>query len=394
MYNISKKRFFALILVAVLLGGAISFGGVMLYQHTISESVNVNRADFEILKDTYEKYGMLGQLQQIIDTNYYKDVPYEQIRPWLCKGLFAGLEDPYSYYMTKSEYEKMSVYTTGELYGIGVVFSRTEDGHVVIDKVMDDSPAEDAGLHVGDYITVIDGTPCDASNFEEMGGMLRGTPGTTVKVTYSRNGASKTVTVARAKIVYDSVFPEILDGDIGYIYISAFEKQTGADFKTELRNMEMKGVKGIVIDLRNNGGGIVESGVTVADSLLEEGVITYLEYKDGTREYHKSDSSATSIPFVILVNEQTASTSEIITAAVKESKRGKVVGTKTFGKGVIQKIMPRTNGDAVRLTVAQYFSPGGKVIQDEGVEPDVIVKQKEGDSKDRQLEEAIRLLRK
>ncbi|MCR5482664.1 MAG: S41 family peptidase [Clostridia bacterium] len=394
MYYISKKKFLILVIAAIILGGTLTFGGVMLYQHTISDSVNISRSDFEKLQENYENYGMLGQLQQVIDTQYYKDVPYSQIKPWICKGLFAGLEDPYSYYMTKSEYEKMSVYTTGELYGIGVIFSPAEDGGIVIVNVMENSPADEAGIEAGDYIKAVDGTAVDASNYEDVSGKLRGTPGTKVKVTYSRNGKEKTVTVTRAKIVYDSVFPKVIDGNTGYIQISAFEKQTGKDFKTELRNMEMKGVDGIIIDLRNNGGGIVESGVEVADALLKEGVITYLEFKDGTRQYHKSDSGATSIPYVLLVNEQTASTSEIIAAAVKDSGSGKIIGTKTFGKGVIQKVMPLVNGDAIRLTVAQYFSPSGKVIQDEGVQPDISVEQKAGDSRDYQLEEALKLLRK
>ena len=190
-----------------------------------------------------------------------------------------------------------------------------------------------------------------------------------------------------------TVRSEILDGGIGYIRISSFEEKTADDFKEHLRDLELKGVKGFVLDLRDNGGGLVEVSVEVADALLEEGVVTYTEDRKGNKEYYKSEPGKTNLNYVVLVNGGTASASEIITGAIKDQKSGIIVGATTYGKGIIQSIEQLSNGDAVKLTIMQYFSPNGNVIHKVGVKPDIEVEELIDDELDQQLEKAIELLK-
>ena len=189
-----------------------------------------------------------------------------------------------------------------------------------------------------------------------------------------------------------SVRSEVLEGNIGYIRISSFEEKTAEDFKQHLRDLELKGVKGLVLDLRDNGGGLVEVSVEIADMLLGEGVVTYTEDREGNKNYYKSNTGATNLPYVVLVNGGTASASEIITAAIQDNEGGKIIGTTTYGKGIIQSIEKLSNGDAVKLTIMQYFSPKGNIIHKVGIKPDVEVEALAEDTTDKQLEKAIELL--
>ncbi len=222
---------------------------------------------------------------------------------------------------------------------------------------------------------------------------MRGKPGTKVDIVVLRGEEELDFSITRANIVMQSVRSEMLDGNIGYIRISSFEEKTAEDFKQQVRDMEIKRVKGLVIDLRDNGGGLVESSVQIADLLLDEGVVTYTEDRKGEKEYYKAKAGKTDLPYVILVNGGTASASEILTAAVKDHKGGKIVGTNTYGKGIIQSIEQLSNGDAVKLTIMQYFSPNGSVIHKVGIKPDVEVEALATDTTDKQLEKAVELLK-
>jgi carboxyl-terminal processing protease len=259
---------------------------------------------------------------------------------------------------------------------------------------MDDSPAQKAGLLAGDVILMVDDIRYTAAEMNEAGAHMRGMPGTKVKLTILRGEETKEYEITRANIVKESsVRTEMLDNDIAYIRISTFEDKTGEDFQKELRGLEMKGAKGMVIDLRNNGGGIIEAGAKIADLLLPECTIVYFVDSTGERKPINSDRSATQIPYVLLVDGSTASTSEILAAAVQDNNGGKLVGTQTFGKGTVQRLITLSDGAAVRLTTSQYLSPKGNVIHQTGIEPDYIVELTQGDVRDYQLEKAIELLK-
>ena len=197
----------------------------------------------------------------------------------------------------------------------------------------------------------------------------------------------------RAEVTENSVDGTVLDGDIGYIRIASFAKKTAEEFKTELASMESKNVKGLIIDIRQNGGGYAEQGITIADMLLPECTITYMEDKQGKKKYYNSDESSTDLPYVLLVDENTASTSEILAAAVQDNKGGKLIGETTFGKGIVQVEYSFEDGSALKLTTHQYFSPNGKKIHKKGVKPDVVVKYDIGSGKDAQLARAKKILK-
>jgi carboxyl-terminal processing protease len=242
---------------------------------------------------------------------------------------------------------------------------------------------------------MVDDVRYTAAEMTEAGAHMRGRPGTQVKLTIFRDGEMLEYEIIRANIVKQSVTAEMLDDDIAYIRISTFEDNTGEEFQRVLRGLEMQGVKGMVIDLRNNAGGVVSAGKKIADLLLPEGTIVYLVDNTGKMQPTNSDRNATQIPYVLLVNGGTASTSEIVAAAVQDNNGGKLVGTQTFGKGTVQTLIPLADGSgsAVRLTTSQYLSPNGNEIHQIGIEPDYIVERRQGDTRDYQLERAVQLLK-
>ncbi|MBN7772874.1 S41 family peptidase [Clostridium aminobutyricum] len=395
MIQISKKNFIILIIITALIGTSIGAGGYFVVNNVIlDKNVTLSANDYSYYQTLSARYGKLDSLYNTLSKYYYKDLDEEKLKQGMYSGLFWGTGDPYTNYMTKEEYDNLVIKTTGKLQGIGVTMGIDKNGYIVVVSVIKDSPAEHAGMKAGDLILAVDGVEYAGSNLDTAVANMRGDAGTKVNVTYSRNGENKDVVITRANITLDSVYAKTLENNIGYIYINSFETGTADDFEKELRNLEMKGVDGLIIDLRNNGGGVVESGVKIADMLLDEGVIAYTEGKTEERSYMKSTTGKTNLPYVLLINGGTASTSEIVAASIKDEKGGKIVGTTSFGKGVIQSMAPLKEGDAVKITIAQYFSPNGNVIQGVGVKPDYVVEMTENDKTDTQLEKAIELLRK
>ncbi len=391
MLSVSKKKFVAILVLVAILGGGFSLGGALLAQKQ-NGTIVVSKSEYDSLVNFKEKYGKLDQLYRAIDDTYYKPIPKEDLIVGMYKGLFAGIGDPYSTYLTAAEYESSMVNLSSEFEGIGINFSSNKQGSLVIISTWEGGPADKAGLMAGDVITKVDDIRYDWSKISEAGSALRGKAGTRVKVTILRSGEAKDYVITRENIVKHMVTTKILDNNIGYIKIAGFETETDKDFENELRSMELKGVKGLIIDLRGNGGGLIKQGIHIADMLLPEGVITYLEDRDGNQKFEKSDGNATNLPYVVLVNGGTASTSEILSAAIKDMKTGPIVGNKTYGKGIVQSIVKLKDGDALKLTTMQYFSPKGKVIHENGVEPDYLVDLVPDDPRDYQLEKAVDLL--
>ena len=275
--------------------------------------------------------------------------------------------------------------TTGEYQGIGVTIAPDDRGLINVVSPIDGSPAEKAGIKSGDKIISVGDQVYDGSSIDQAAAAMRGKPGTKVDLIIIRGQQELKFTITRANIIMHTVRSEVLEGDIGYIRISSFEEKTARDFKEHLRNLELKGVKGFILDLRDNGGGLVEVSIEVADALLEEGIVTYTEDRKGKKEYYKSKPGRTNLPYVVLVNGGTASASEIVTGAIKDHKGGVVVGTTTYGKGIIQSIEQLSNGDAIKLTIMQYFSPDGNIIHKVGIKPDIEVEDLADDDLDQQL---------
>lgn len=391
MIAIRKKKFILLIMVALVLGLALAvgIGAVFLIGNG---TVILSDNQYQTMKYMTEKYEKAEQLYATIQENYYITVEDEPLLEGIYKGLLWGLNDPYSEYLTSREYEDLMVNTMGEFEGIGVTITADANGNIVVVSTIEGTPADQAGLKTGDVITMVDKEPFSGSQLSKAAGAMRGEKGTRVTITYWRDGVTTDVVLTRAKIIDKSVYSKMLTEDLAYIRITQFEKNTDKDFRLTLSQLEEAGVKGIIIDLRNNGGGLIDSGIKIADMLLGEGTITYLENNKKERTYYNSDDSATGIPYLLLINEGTASTSEILAAAIQDNQGGRVIGTKSFGKGVVQSVEMLADGDALKLTVMQYYSPKGKTIHGKGVTPEVIVEDIEATPLDEPLEKAIQLL--
>ncbi len=392
MFMMKKRNLIFIVVIAVLVGAISAGGAIFFVGYTSGGYMAITNEEYDNYKLMKEKYGKLAELEQYIQNKYYVPVEDEKLMEGMYKGLFWGIGDPYSAYLTEEEYNEIMISTTGEYQGIGVTIAPDEKGLINVVSPIDGSPADKAGIETGDKIIGVGGEVYDGSSIDQAVASMRGKPGTKVDLIILRGSKEIKLNITRANIVMQSVRSEVLDGNIGYIRISSFEEKTSEDFKQHLRDLELKGVKGLVLDLRDNGGGLVDASVEVADMLLDEGVVTYTEDRKGNKNYYKSNSGATNLSYVVMVNGGTASASEIITAAIKDRKGGKIVGTTTYGKGIIQSIEKLTNGDAVKLTIMQYFSPDGNIIHKVGIKPDVEVEALAEDTTDKQLEKAVELL--
>ena len=331
----------------------------------------------------------ISEIKKQIDTYYLSDYEEKDLIEGACKGYVQGLGDPYSAYMDAKEYESWKTSATGDYSGVGITFSEDEKGRFVVQSVNSDSPAREAGITQGDYILSVDGKTYDDS--EIMASKIRGKEGTRVKLIIYHEGESKTYTLTRRHIATDSVAYEKLEDGTGYIQISAFLENTGKDFHEALVKAENDGVKGLVLDLRDNGGGLVDQCVQVADEFLDEGVVCYTEDKNGSRNSYDAKDGKTKLKTVVLINEYSASASEILAGALKDNGFD-IVGTKSFGKGVIQTTMEMEDGSALKLTIMQYLSPNENVINKKGIGPTEAVKDNPKTEKDEQLEKARNIL--
>lgn len=373
--QISRKKFIAVMIVAFLAGGIVT-GGVLSFAGSGGSDSN--------------RYSTLDELYQNLQENYYDDIDEEALLEGACKGMVEALGDPYSSYMTETEYKNWLNSFQGEYSGIGVTFTQDQSGNFVIISVENDSPAASAGMEPGDIIVKVDGKTYD--DMDLLANAIKGKAGTDVKISYKSDDKEKVVTVTREKIVQHSVSSEMLDDETAYINITSFIDNTYDDFKAALDEVESKGAKKLVLDLRDNGGGLLTSCIDVADEFLDEGVVVYVEDREGERDEYSAEDGKTELKTVVLVNENSASAAEILAAALQENGF-ELVGNTTFGKGVIQSTATLRDGSAIKLTIMQYFSPKGNVIHQKGVTPDYEVENSEDGDEDAQLDKALELLK-
>ena len=324
-----------------------------------------------------ENFGKVIVLEKYLKENYLynKDIKDENLEAGLLKGLVAGLGDPYSQYLTNDEMKKLSETTTGKFQGIGVIISPDEDGTVTVVSPIKGSPADRAGVESGDKILKINGKDFSAEKIDEASKEMRGERGTTVKILLLKKKNLKTeeVEIKREEIKIDSVIKNKI-GDVGYIGITMFDEETGKDFVKALKELTREGVKGIILDMRGNPGGIVDAAVEIGDAILPKS--TFVTLKDNKGEVvqdYKLDDSYNDIKMVVLVNEGSASASEILSGAIRDLDRAKIIGKKTYGKGVVQNVISLPDGDGLKLTTSEYFTPSGKSINKKGIEPDIEV---------------------
>lgn len=346
-----------------------------------------------------ESINKLSVLEQYIDYFYYKssEITEEEKENGMYKGLFESLGDVYSCYYTPEEYKLLEEQTQGVYYGIGAYVSRdVETGFCAISGVIKNSPAEEAGLMEGDIIYKVNGEDMTGLELDEVVSNIRGEEGSEVTLTLVRDGKNMEVTLTRARVNTPTVDSEMLQDGIGYLQITEFDDVTTEQFNENMAQLKAEGMKGLIIDLRGNPGGNVTTVCAIAEQLLPEGLIFYMKDKDGNKTEYKCEGADFDLPLVVLVNEYSASAAEILSGAVKDAGIGKLVGKKTFGKGIVQNVIPLEDGSAIKLTIANYYTRGGNDIHLRGVEPDVEVDLDTDayldDGTDTQLDKALEVL--
>lgn len=354
-------------------------------------------------------YGSFKSFVDAIKEKYYFDIDYEKMNTEIKKAIFSSLGDPYTQYMTEKDMKELQKTSTGKFIGIGVQVSVNENGEVVVVAPIKGGPSQKAGIQAEDIIVKVNDEEIKKNDLESTIKLMRGNEevGSEVKVTVKRIVDSKEkildFTVKREEITTESVISKLLDNGTLYVQITNFAEKTGADFEKAVDEGISKGAKSLIIDLRNNPGGLLTSVKQVADKLLPESTIMKIVDSKGKETIEKATGKGIDIPIVVLINKGSASASEVLSVALHDNKKATLVGEKSFGKGIIQSIFPINNGgktEGIKMTVAEYFGPNGTKIHKVGLEPDYKVEQKDYSKigiehldSDSQLKKAIELLK-
>lgn len=343
-------------------------------------------------------------IQKYVDRYYVEDVDKKEMEEMMYMGLVSGLGDPYTSYIPADNLQDFIDDAKGEFVGIGIEYTKTvSDNAVLIASVVEGSPAEKAGLLPNDRITKIDGESVAPMESQEIQNRIKGEEGTTVNVTVFRESTAETleISLVRAQIETTTVKGKMMDNSIAYIKITSFKENTYDQFMKVYKEMKKQNMKGLVIDLRNNLGGLVNVVSKIADELVPEGTLVYTVDKQGNREDTISDANCIDVPLTLLVNEYSASSSEILAGAVQDMGVGKLVGTQTFGKGLVQGLYFLKDGSALKITIQKYYTPKGVCIQGTGITPDYEVQLPEEywytvvvpEEEDTQLQKAIEVVK-
>ena len=395
------KRFYKTIMLIIVVA-LITFmiTSVVLYKKLGSSSYilgNINGVSSELIQKIYT-------IKSMIDAKYVGEVEEKDLINEAIKGYVSGLGDEYTEYFTKEEMDDFKADTEGEYVGIGIyMYQNTDENTIVVLYPIENSPAEEAGLKYGDVIKKVDGIEYDGDDFDTISNQIKGKEGTKVKLEIERKGEILTFEIERKKIDLYPIKYEMLENNIGYIKITSFDEGCAKEFKTIYNELNKNNLSGLVIDLRNNGGGIVQETLEIADYILEkDDIILVTKDKDGNEEIEKSKKNPIiSVPVVVLTNGNSASASEILAAALKENEKAKIVGEKTYGKGVIQELIELKDGSGIKVTIEEYYTPNRNKINKIGVEPDekislpeeVLNKYENDKNYDNQLQKALQILK-
>lgn len=351
---------------------------------TGNSTVTASNGKVSISEEDYERYQKLDTLLQMMDyveEGFYEEVDEEKLLQGAAAGLLAATGDPYTFYYTPEDYASLWEDDEGEYAGVGIQISASYlTGICTISRVFDNGPAHAAGVHKGDILYKVEDLLVDAYNLQDAVDIMRGVPGTTVQVVFVRDGEELTFELERQKINVNRIDSCMLTDDIGYVYLYEFAGDCADKFAEAVKSLNEQGAKGLIIDLRDNPGGWVNDAESIADLFLDKGTLCYLEYKDGSREYYNTKDGKYDMKLVVLVNENSASSSEILTGALKDRGDATVVGVKSYGKGIVQTVIPLDGGAGMQMTVAQYYTPNGNAVHKLGITPDVECALPEGDN--------------
>lgn len=350
-----------------------------------------------ISSDTETK---LSYLKKLIDETYLHDIKEKDLNEGIYKGYVEGLGDQYSAYYDKKETKELSESLDGSFSGIGAVMTQdASSGVITITRVYDDSPAKKAGIKTGDILYRVEEKTVTGKDLDKVVSWIKGKKGTKVNLTLLRgtNSDKIKVTATRDVINVETVKYKVLENQIGYISISEFDSVTGAQFAKALKQLQKKNIEGLVVDLRNNPGGSLSTVCDILDSILPKGLIVYTKDKNGKKEEYTSDEKhRLNLPMSVLVNGQSASASEIFAGAVQDYGKAEIIGTQTYGKGVVQNLFDLKDGTCVKLTTSEYFTPKGRNIDGKGITPDVKIEYKynaKDPKADNQLDKAVSVVK-
>lgn len=403
-----EERFKKGVLVGILATVAVFLVAVLIVISVVKDKYAVTLIDKEA-SDTQEVLDadsekkikeLLGQMELY----YYEDIDMEELTNGLYKGLFEGLGDPYSVYYTKEEYDSMMASTSGTYCGIGAVLSQDmKTMQVTVLHVYKDTPADKAGLKDGDTILKVDDIEATSMELSELVTNIRGDKGTKVHLEVYREGEKDKLEydIERDKVEVPTVEYEMLENNVGYIQITEFAEPTETQFTEAVNALQAQGMQAMIVDLRDNPGGYLSAVTEILDDILPEGITVYTEDKYGKRQnYTSDDEHRIEIPMAVLINENSASAAEIFAGAIKDYDYGTLIGTKSFGKGIVQTVKQLKDGSAIKLTTAKYYTPNGNYIHEVGIEPDVELEYEyTGDtnedydkSQDNQIQKALEIL--
>lgn len=348
---------------------------------SISESTTTLNQKIEIVK-------------RYLENEYIGEINEDKMIEYAIKGYVAGLEDKYTEYLTEEELEELMVSVNGNYVGIGIYMTKNDEGNILVLLPIEGSPAEQKGLQTGDIIVTVDGKPCNSLDLNEVSNMVKGEEGTTVTLEILRDDKTFTTQIERKKVELKYIDSRVLEANIGYIQMLAFDEGATEQFKEKLEELKKQNIKSLIIDLRDNGGGLVTEAISLSEIFIPYGNIILRSYdKDQKETITKSNSGKSEeMDIVILVNENSASATEIFAAAMQDNNIATLVGTKTFGKGVMQEIDPLKIGGALKITIEEFKTPKGNKIHETGINPDIETENTSFET-DEQLQKAIEYLK-
>lgn len=332
---------------------------------------------------------------RFIETSYVNEVDYDAMIDGGIEGMVGSLGDPHSMYLDEEKFMKLRAHTEGNFGGVGIVMSFQEDGKVSVSSVLENAPAKEAGIQEGDEIVAIDGVAVSEYKPDEVAMHIRGKEGTAVVLTVRRGDANADYSIMRSNIPFKTVAGDIFPNEsgIGYIRIASFGENTAKEFKDTYNILGERGMKGLIIDLRADPGGLVDSCVDIANMIVPKGEIVSVIDRDGNKEIYTSQLEAVKYPMVVLIDENSASASEILAGALQDRQAATIVGVKSYGKGSVQMVMPMLENSAMKLTIAKYYIPSGRSIDGVGITPDVEVQADWSQGVDVQLAKAVEVLK-
>ena len=397
-----KNRIYKIIMiVAIAVFLTFMVTSISLYTYFLNNPISITSKSSSSSKDIA---GTLQKYKEIIDKYYLGEVDEEKLKEGAIKGYIEGLGDQYTEYISADEMEDYLSDTMGNFVGIGIyMVKNTEKGKIQVLAPIKGSPAEKAGIQAGDLILTVDGVDYSADEMTIASNKIKGEEGTTVTIEVLRGTETKKYELKREKVKVNQVEGKVLSNNIGYINFTSFDETTADDFKAKFEELNKQGIKSLIIDLRNNGGGIVDQALQIADYVADKDSVLLYEVDKNNKETVKKAKTdpIINMPIIILTNENTASASEILAGALKDLGKAKTVGTTTYGKGVIQQILKLSDGSGLKVTIEEYQTPNRSKIHKIGIAPDEEVKLPDSvtnvlnvtESEDTQLQKAIEMLK-